>query len=397
MKRVVLAGLTLLMLMSVVVGAQAHGDKLKVVASFSILADVVANVGLNQVEVTSLVPLGADPHSYEPSARDLRALADADVIFVAGANFEEALLEAIENAGGDVPIVEASACVPMRAFGASHDHADEHEGEHADEDGHADEHEGEHADDHDHAHEGELMLDFDALCEAYDAYIAQVDAVKNGMLSASPRVAGGETLGRLHDISCGAHDHHADEGDTGHQHEAGACDPHVWSDPYNVYYWVLTVRDVLGQLDPDHAEQYAANAEEYIYALADLMTDTLHPLIESIPAERRVLVTNHETLGYFAAAYGFETVGFVLPGGSAFAEPSAQAVVGLVELIRAEGVAAVFAETTISAAVARQVAAEAGVSFYALYTDSLSAADGPAATYLDYLTVNVQTIAQALE
>lgn len=379
--------------LSVAAGAQA--EPLKVVASFSVLADVVQNVGLNGVEVTSLIPVGADPHSYEPSAQDLRVLAEADVIFVVGAGFEEGLLEAIENtADGSVPVVEASACVPIRAFGA-HDHDEHGDEEHAEET-HSDEHAAD-----EHTDEAGL-LDFDTLCAEYDAFFAAVDVEKDGMLTAAPRTNDtDEVMGRLHELECGGHDdhegeEHTDEAEGDHAHEEGACDPHVWSDPNSVYYWALTISDTLGALDSANAEQYAANAEEYIYLVAEYVALNLYPLIEAIPAENRILVTNHETLGYFAAAYGFEMVGFVLPGGSAFAEPSAQDIVALVELIRAEGVPAVFAETTISASVAEQVAAEAGVAFYGLYTDSLSAPDGAAPTYLDYLTYNIETIAQAL-
>lgn len=396
MKHMKIIGLLLAVcvgLMGMTVGAQ--DAPLKVVASFSILADVVQNVGLDNVEVTSLIPVGADPHSYEPSAQDLRVLAEADVVFVVGANFEEALLEAITNAvSADVPVIEASACVPMRAFGAhTHDHDGEEEApaDHVDEEAHDDDHAEAPADG---------VLDVEALCAPYEAYIEAVNEQKMGMLTAPRTADNDEVIGRLHGGACGlGHENdHADEAESEeeHDHAEGACDPHVWSDPMNVLYWTLTIRDTLSQWDAAKADVYAANADEYVYALADHLTNVIHPLIESIPAEKRVLLTNHETLGYFAAAYGFEMVGFVLPGGSAFAEPSAQDIAALVDLIRAEGVAAVFAETTISAVVAEQVAAEAGIAFYGLYTDSLSAPDGDAPTYLDYLTYNVQTIATAL-
>jgi ABC-type Zn uptake system ZnuABC Zn-binding protein ZnuA len=203
-------------------------------------------------------------------------------------------------------------------------------------------------------------------------------------------------MGRLYELDCADHAHDEAESEGKHDHAEESCDPHVWTNPYNVYYWTLLIRDTLAALDADHADLYNANAEEYLYQQIDLVAMTLVPLIESIPAERRVLLTNHETLGYFADAYGFKMVGFVLPGGSAFAEPSAQDIAALIDLVRAENVPAVFAETTISASVARQVASEAGVEFYGLYTDSLSAPDGDAPTYLDYLTYNVQTIVTAL-
>ena len=107
-------------------------DKLKVVASYSILADVVHNIAGDRIELTTLIPVGADPHTFRPSPRDLTALAEADLIFVNGAGIEEALLDSIEGAAQDTPIVEISACVDIIPIGASgHMHEDD---EHAHED-----------------------------------------------------------------------------------------------------------------------------------------------------------------------------------------------------------------------------------------------------------------------
>src|SRR5688500_6014962 len=130
---------------------------LDVVVSFSILGDVVENVGRENVNVFSLVPLGADPHSYEPSAQDIALLSSADLIFVAGAGFEETLLDTIRSSAAAAVIAEASACVPMRHYG---DHAgEEHEEE---------------AHDESHDHVDAAGLDLESLCDGYDAYIADL-------------------------------------------------------------------------------------------------------------------------------------------------------------------------------------------------------------------------------
>jgi len=68
----------------------------------------------------------------------------------------------------------------------------------------------------------------------------------------------------------------------------------------------------------------------------------------------------------------------------------------LIDMVRAEGVVALFAENTVSPAVAQQIADETGAAFYTLYSDSLSDSDGLAATYLDYMRYNVSTIVDAL-
>ncbi len=89
-------------------------------------------------------------------------------------------------------------------------------------------------------------------------------------------------------------------------------------------------------------------------------------------------------------------VGFVLPGGSAMAEPSAQDLAALIDLVQTTGIRAIFSESTLSSRVAEQVASESGAQIFTLYTDSLSAEDGEASTYLDYITYNFTTIAAAL-
>jgi len=138
--------------------------------------------------------------------------------------------------------------------------------------------------------------------------------------------------------------------------------------------------------DPRHA---------YLAELAALDRD-IRALVETIPPERRTLVTNHLTFGYFAARYGFTTVGVIIPGGSTSSEPSVREVLALVETIRDYGVPAIFSETTVSEALARQVAEEAGTAVVPLYTGSLSEPDGPAGTYIHYMRFNATQIAEAL-
>ncbi len=84
---------------------------------------------------------------------------------------------------------------------------------------------------------------------------------------------------------------------------------------------------------PDHAATYAANADAYLAELAALDTE-LAGLIEAIPAERRVIMTNHASLNYFAARYGLRLVGVVIPGGSTTSEPSVEDVLNLIETVR---------------------------------------------------------------
>lgn len=111
------------------------GGALRVVATTSVLGDVVAQVVGDDVAVETLMPPGADPHSFEPSARQIESLQGATLVVANGAGFEEGLLDLLEGAEGDgVAVFQAGDHVDLLAFGEEGEHA-EHEGE---EDAHAD-------------------------------------------------------------------------------------------------------------------------------------------------------------------------------------------------------------------------------------------------------------------
>jgi ABC-type Zn uptake system ZnuABC Zn-binding protein ZnuA len=350
--------------------AQQDEDRLQVVASFSILADVVSNVAGDAADVTSLMPLDAGPHGFSPSPRDMVMLAEADVVFVVGANFEEMLLESIVNADTDMNIVVASDCVAIQPFGAEH----EHEGEmHEDEShGHGE-----------HGHAGGIAM----MCDGHHTEIGGIAPTLPAQVS---------VLGMLYELDCGGYTHHDEASDEGeHIHAQGSCDGHVWTDPYNVMLWALMARDTLSALDPDNADIYAANTNAYIAELAALF-DEVAAMIDTIPEDNRKLVTNHLAYGYYAHRFGLEMVGTVIPGASTLAEPSAGEIAALIDGIEAAGVPAVFADSTANPDLAEQIAHDTGATFHKLYTGSLTGAGGEAPTYIDYILVDTRIIVKAL-
>lgn len=106
-----------------------NGQKLNVIATTSIVADVVHNVGGQAISLSTLLPLGVDPHSFEPAPADLAKVSGAQVIFANGMGLEEFLAEMIENSGGKAPVVEVSNGITARQLGESEEHEEEHEGE----------------------------------------------------------------------------------------------------------------------------------------------------------------------------------------------------------------------------------------------------------------------------
>jgi len=182
--------------------------------------------------------------------------------------------------------------------------------------------------------------------------------------------------------------------------EGNAPDPHVWQSVPNVYRWVENVRDVLSAADPANAATYAVNAAAYRTELEALEAE-VRAQTASIPAERRVLVTNHDTFGYFADAYGFRVLGSVVPGASTLAEPTAANLAELARVMADEGVCSLFIETTVSDQLARTLGEELSecetVRVLTLYSDALGPPASGADSYIGMMRANVTTLVEALQ
>lgn len=273
---------------------------LKVLAVESFLADIAQNVAGDRVKVETLVPLGLDPHEFEPAPSDIGRVAASQALIVNGTGLEGWLQKTLDNAGGQRTVIEASTGLQSRV-------------------------------------------------------------------------------------------------DTEIPSAGGSSDPHFWLDPVSVIHYVENIRNGLAQADPAGKTIYTQNAAAYIQKVKDLDA-WIAAQVAQLPVENRLLVTNHESLGYFADRYGFRIVGAVLPSVTTDASPSAQQLAGLVQKIRSSGAKAIFLETGSNPDLANQIAAETGVRVVTdIYTHSLSKPDGPAATYLDMMRYNVTTILEALK
>ncbi len=172
-------------------------------------------------------------------------------------------------------------------------------------------------------------------------------------------------------------------------------DPHVWLDP-------LRMADAAGIVAGELAliragVDWEGRATTYAAELRET-DEEIQAALAAVPAERRVLVTNHDSMGYFATRYDFEIVGVVIPGGSSLAEPSSAEMAALVAEISELEVPAIFAETTDSSTLAEAVAAEVGreVDVVELYTGSLGEAGSGAETLIEMLLTNARRIVAAL-
>ncbi len=299
--------LRLLALATLLAGCSPAGstrDAHKVMAVETFLADVTQNVAGDRFRVDSLIPIGLDPHAFEPTPRDAAAIADSSVLVLNGAGFETWLQPILQSAGGQRQVIVASAGLVPRQPGP-----------------------------------GEL--------------------------------AAGE--------------------------EEHSGDPHFWLDPLSVVRYVENIRDGLAQVDPDGRDVYTKNAAAYIQQLKDL-DGWIRKQVAQIPPQNRLLVTNHESFGYFADRYGFTIIGTILPSSSTSAAPSARQIAELVQKIQSSGVKAIFLETGTNPQLADQIARETGVKVITgLYTHSITAPRGEAPTYLDMMRYNTNAIVNALK
>jgi ABC-type Zn uptake system ZnuABC Zn-binding protein ZnuA len=179
------------------------------------------------------------------------------------------------------------------------------------------------------------------------------------------------------------------------QHPEG--DPHFWLDPNNVIMYVENIRAGFSKIDPLGAPVYSINGEKYIGELRTLDA-WIKTQMQSVPENHRLLVTNHETFGYFADRYGFTVVGAIVPSITSGAAPSAQELAALIGQIRSTGAPAIFLETGTNTQLADQIASETGAKVITdLYTHSLGSPGGPAATYIDMMKYDVAAIIEALK
>lgn len=198
---------------------------------------------------------------------------------------------------------------------------------------------------------------------------------------------------------------HAHEEEGSHEEEAHgeedageALDPHVFTDPARMADGVEQLATSLGAEVPALAggvvaEQAAAYAED-LRAVDQEIEDQLR----AIPADQRVLVTNHEVFAYFADRYDFDVVGTVVPSGTTLAEPSSQELTELAEVVEENDVPAIFADASSPTDLAEALAQESGldVEVVALFTESLGEPGSGAETYLDMLRANSAAITAAL-
>ncbi len=263
---------------------KGQAAEVKVVVSLGLFADFARQVGGGRVDVLTIMPAGADPHTYNPPPGRVVRLTEADVVVMNGLGLERPVEDTLkENIPSSAILVELAEGLPV------------------------------------------------------------ID--KN---------------------------------------------PHLWLDVQNAIAYVERIRDALVEIDPAGTEAYRANADSYLAELRALDQEVA-AAIDSIPSDRRKLVTFHDAFPYLARRYSLELVGVVVasPG----KEPSAKDVANLVEAIAAQDVPAVFKEPQFNARILELAADDAGVEVCTLYSAAL---DKKVNTYVKLMRFNAKELVRCL-
>jgi zinc/manganese transport system substrate-binding protein len=276
----------------------AQADKIKAIATISIIGDVVKNVAGDAVNLVVLVGANGDAHEYEPIPADSVNIAKADIIFENGLHLEHWLDKLYAASASKAKRIVASQGVTPRIF----------------------------------------------------------------------------------------------------EENPQETDPHAWQDVTNVIIYTQNVQNALIAIDPANKDRYTANANDYIKKLQSLDT-WVKAEVALIPVDKRKLVTNHDALGYFASRYGFKIIGAVIPSATTeAADPSAQQTVELLEIIKSNGVHAIFSENMANPKLAEILSKEAGIQLGPqLYTDALGPTGSKGETYLKMIQHNVNIFKEYLK
>ena len=188
---------------------------------------------------------------------------------------------------------------------------------------------------------------------------------------------------------------HDDEGTDEHDH-AGAANPHIWFDPIRVVGTLDALAAAISESTGIAESEFEACVANYTSELDNAHTRIVE-IVADLAPQQRVLVTNHDSLSYFADRYGFQVVGTVLPAATTAAEASIAHLEELAEIIEREGVTAIFGEMAHTSATVDSLASQVGdIEVVSLVTDGLGPVDSPNGTYIELLVTNAETVVAAL-
>ncbi|MGO1535283.1 MAG: metal ABC transporter solute-binding protein, Zn/Mn family [Yaniella sp.] len=280
----------------------AQDEQIQAVSTFSILSDIVAEIGADHVKVHNIVPVGNDPHEYSATPEDTKAMSNADAYFYNGLN-----LEGGEN-GWAARMVESVGLEEDRVFETT---------------------------------EGVKPM-----------YLTEVESDQS-------------------------------------------INPHAFLDPNVGIIMAENVAAGLIDVDPDHAEEYKQNLEDYVQELTEVDKRYQHE-IGDLEEDRRVLVTSERAYQYMADSYNL-LEGYIWAVDTDDIGTPDQ-MISAIDFVNEHEPKALFVESNVTPGPMETVSEETGVEIYAtIFSDELASKGEPGDTYLGFLEENLQEISEGLQ
>jgi len=310
-------------------------ESVSIVVTNAVLGSVVEELARDIASVMVVIPNGKDPHDYEPSAKDVALLMNADLIIEVGLEYEETLEGPIDRArDSGVRVFSVSDHVAVKdSDGVAHSHDDDAHSDDHDEDKDHDDH-----DDHD----------------------------EDG------------------------HDKDKDHDEDGHDKDGdhSGDDPHFLTDPLTMKQAIPALAAALTEVTNANLDANSASVIEMLDAAHAAIVEEM-TLLGEVPCK---LVTGHNSMRYFADRYGCEIIGAIIPSASSTAEATAGSLAQLRQVAQEEDVRAIFVDEGTSDRVANQIASELGVSVFQLASHTIPA-NG---SYSAYVVGLAETIVEGL-
>lgn len=308
-------------------------EKIPVIASIYPFADMVQQVGGDNVDVIFVLPAGASPHTFEPKPSLVKKFSSARIFFMVGAGLEFWAEKFIKLAGPGLTTVVLSEGVSLIHTAGYH-----HEGEGK------------------HHHENEAEHHHEDEAERYHEYEVERHTVK-GISDYEPRVA----------------------------------NPHIWLDPVIAKSMVRKITAVLCEVDRQYIKYYQKRSRNFLEEL-----DKLHRLIKVKVSNFKIkkYVSFHASWIYFARRYGLEPVGVIeaAPGRN----PTPIQIRNIASMIKRYHIRAVFAEPQLNPRAAEVIAREAEVNVLLLDPLGGPNLKGRS-TYINLMEYNLNVMQEAMK
>ncbi|MCT4796547.1 metal ABC transporter solute-binding protein, Zn/Mn family [Exiguobacterium alkaliphilum] len=321
--------------------AEEANNQLTVYASTFALKSIAEEIGGDRVRVEMVIPPGADPHTYEPTSRQMTQIAEADLFLTVGHDLEP-YVESMEKslANENVTFVKTAEDVSLLdADKTVHVHGEDEHAHEEDEHGHE---EDEHAHEEDeHGHE---------------------------------------------------EDEHGHEAEDAHGHSYGQYDPHVWLDPMNAVSMAEAVEASFADQAPDYKDEFADRLSAF-KAEAETLDAELQAAVDA--GSKKQLLVTHAAYGYLAERYGFEQL--PIAGLTPSEEPSQQALKRVIEEARAHDLTHIAFEDTVTPKVAEVVKNEIGAEAVTIYNLESVTKEQMEQSYFDLMRENVKALEIALK